>query len=487
MARIGLSLCAALALGGCASLGREPGHAHRFAGEPTRDEQRLLAGRPLRLGIALSGGGLRASYYSMGALRALYEKRILDEADVISAVSGGGYTAYWVYTGQAAVDRGGAPTRFGSARFDDPVFARSLCEQVGNANFVGLPAMIGYGLVGQARALYERRIGEVFGADDPGMTVGQLKPRVEGGYPHLIVNATVLKPKPAGWREGLYEITAAGTNWGGRAKPEASWDEAPAVRYRVAVAASGAAVARLLSRKVDEPPGSPRRKVALYDGGGSENLGAIALIRRGVPTIVVIDAEHDPKYDFPAYRNLKRRLQAWGGDVTIPGIESFLVVRSGRESPPKSYFRGESTLVDARGRTVSSTIHYVKMSMPADFRERLKEQWQETIDAEKEHPQVADFRARMRANFANGEYDCSVHEGQPVPDRSFFEYSVHRYGNWWNRTRRARLSSGFFAMNFPQYTTADQSMYLDQAPAFIGLGYLQALDMIESAGFSQSR
>lgn len=50
---------------------------------------------PPELGVAFSGGGMRAGTYSMGAMAALAEKGLLKDVDVFSAVSGGGYAASW--------------------------------------------------------------------------------------------------------------------------------------------------------------------------------------------------------------------------------------------------------------------------------------------------------------------------------------------------------------------------------------------------------
>ena len=46
--------------------------------------------------IALSGGGARSASFSMGVLKALNHSGLLEEADAISSVSGGGYTSYWL-------------------------------------------------------------------------------------------------------------------------------------------------------------------------------------------------------------------------------------------------------------------------------------------------------------------------------------------------------------------------------------------------------
>jgi len=46
--------------------------------------------------IALSGGGTRSASFAMGVLKALNDGGLLDQADAISSVSGGGYTSYWL-------------------------------------------------------------------------------------------------------------------------------------------------------------------------------------------------------------------------------------------------------------------------------------------------------------------------------------------------------------------------------------------------------
>lgn len=50
------------------------------------------------LGIALSGGGSKASAFAMGVMAGLADHGMLDRADYMSTVSGGGYAAYFYYT-----------------------------------------------------------------------------------------------------------------------------------------------------------------------------------------------------------------------------------------------------------------------------------------------------------------------------------------------------------------------------------------------------
>lgn len=475
ISRIWLAI-AALSMASCTTLPDEAAHGLRLEGDLTPAEKDLLGERRPQLGLALSGGGLRSALYSQGVLRALYEKGVLQHADIISTVSGGGYTGYWLYTAQEALARAEPQARhpFGSARLGDPVFARSLCETIGNSNFVRFPWMIGSAVTGRAVSLYDRRIEQVYGdRDDRQLRFSDIGGLVRQGYPHLIVNATVLKPKPHGWQDGLYEFTAAGTRWGPRG--EKVWAPGPGITYRRAVGISGAAFAPFLKQKVDEPPQNPTGTVTLYDGGGSENLGAIALIRRGVPTIVIVDAEHDPKYGFGAYVNLKNRLPKWDAEIALPEIDEFLKTHRDRESPSQSYFLGKASGRRTDGSSFTSDIHYIKMSMPAALRRRLTEEWGPMAEAGQEPSEFTAFKEAMERSWSEQDrtYDCDQLAGRKLELDTLFGYSVHSYGNWWNRRRRARWRGGFTAMNFPQYTTADQSMYVDQSPAFIGLGYLQ--------------
>lgn len=50
------------------------------------------------LGIALSGGGSKASSFAIGVLAGLADQHLLDSSDYLSSVSGGSYAAYFYYT-----------------------------------------------------------------------------------------------------------------------------------------------------------------------------------------------------------------------------------------------------------------------------------------------------------------------------------------------------------------------------------------------------
>jgi hypothetical protein len=66
-------------------------------------------------GIALSGGGSKASAFAMGVLAGLSDSDLLDQADYLSSVSGGGYAAYFYYSHRLFPElRGGARPSVGN-------------------------------------------------------------------------------------------------------------------------------------------------------------------------------------------------------------------------------------------------------------------------------------------------------------------------------------------------------------------------------------
>ena len=52
------------------------------------------------LGISLSGGGPRSAAFCIGVLAALHKTGLLQRADYLSSVSGGGYASVWFYAQQ---------------------------------------------------------------------------------------------------------------------------------------------------------------------------------------------------------------------------------------------------------------------------------------------------------------------------------------------------------------------------------------------------
>ena len=66
------------------------------AAQPVRGyDEEYCADKPTgrRIGISLSGGGIRSAAFNLGALQALQEEEVLGSAQYLAAVSGGGYIA----------------------------------------------------------------------------------------------------------------------------------------------------------------------------------------------------------------------------------------------------------------------------------------------------------------------------------------------------------------------------------------------------------
>ncbi|MEH6435675.1 hypothetical protein [Massilia sp. DD77] len=89
---------------------------HRFdAGMPDEDPQEELTG------LALSGGGVRSAAFSAGVLAEMYHVRQLQDIDLISSVSGGGYVPLSVMAnaGSCSADSAFAGNRLYRAIFDN--------------------------------------------------------------------------------------------------------------------------------------------------------------------------------------------------------------------------------------------------------------------------------------------------------------------------------------------------------------------------------
>ena len=63
--------------------------ATRMSEEPAQERP----GEELKIGVCLSGGGFRASFYALGIFRYLAEAKLLDRVVAVAAVSGGSIAA----------------------------------------------------------------------------------------------------------------------------------------------------------------------------------------------------------------------------------------------------------------------------------------------------------------------------------------------------------------------------------------------------------
>ena len=86
-----------------------------------------------RLGLCLSGGGFRASFYALGALRYLAEAGRLQQVDVISAVSGGSIAAAAVADGWTRFEAAGGTWETFLQEIDAPFRERVTGKSLRNS------------------------------------------------------------------------------------------------------------------------------------------------------------------------------------------------------------------------------------------------------------------------------------------------------------------------------------------------------------------
>lgn len=445
-------------------------------------EQRLLGIKKPKWGLALSGGGLRSAFFSLGVLKSLYDDRTLDRIEMVSSVSGGGYTAYWLYANHAGKWRGGE--RFGQYSLSDAEFPKRLCELLTKSNFVPygrLKRVLGLRPLPRSVELYESSLRRTFGSSDgTAIALPDLAPTIgRREAPFLIQNATIIEgPQTRSWPSILLELTPLG--YGSSDIGYLNWQASGPARlpmYRT-TAVSGAAFSPL---KQHLPLRHPRTGISSFwanDGGKSENLGAIALIRRGVENIIVSDAEHDPAYKFEAYRTLKAGLGLYGLDLKIDDIDSYL----GRwPTYPYSKSVAIGQVTEQTSGKVISTLYYIKAALAGDVMERMKS---ESALGSRGSLIESRYYAALDATAAKpgGRWRCERLQTEPLVMERWAAFNAGSYAGWLRSLPKSKFvaaiakATGVQAMriDFPQYSTADQSFYIDQAQAFVGLGYLEA-------------
>ncbi|WP_460834105.1 patatin-like phospholipase family protein [Lysobacter humi (ex Lee et al. 2017)] len=453
---------------------------------------RLQGARQPNLSLSMSGGGLRSALVNIGALKALYDDGVLDKVDLVSSVSGGSYASYWMY-GLQYDD----PSRnFGAAAFDNERFLERVCEVVAEANFVPYSRMLGQVIYGPrmfsaSREMYVRSLERTFDQERPDgshgahgdLPIHALAPLIrEHRVPYLIVNATTRYPwvepnDPEGrrptWNQHLFEFTplhyGAFEPYPGRTLWTQANREYPWVR---AVGASGAALP-VLKVAFDQPfaDAEPGDMTFLGDGGWSENLGAIAAFRRGTRAHIVIDGEFDDEGKLGAWNTLAARLKkAEDGKLELKRDDG----------NPQGIYRASLT----RGPDVAP-VYYVKMEIPQWLRAQVYDADPDRARLERIRKEVVSpLATRLGLPQATGpggtrQWQCENLRAAPVhvPDLMYFHLASHlRFRNtpslrelvW--QFNPPWLGS-WVTHRFPETTTTDQSMALDEALAYIALGY----------------
>lgn len=439
-------------------------------------------------GLALSGGGLRSAAFSIGAMKGLYDVGLLDDIDVISSVSGGGYASYWLYSRYD----GRVGTRFGSGAFEETIFPRNVCTLAQKSEFFPLNRMIAAVFSPRDKAFrkYRDAIEWSFGFEDGRTraarrdagnsairTLRSLDAQVaRGDAPYFILNTTIkddrtIAGKIANGIDKTFEIGP--TYRGSTLLSFANWPEGDASikTWCDGVAMSAAALRFKLSRKINNYStdliGS---RIDLADGGFSENLAALPLIERRIKNVVIVDAENDPGYMFESYSNLKAYLKNRKIDLSVDDIDEFLANRKkhGKTFTNAAVARGRAKFEDGS----ESKIYYIKMSRPSSI-------FPPDLRGQKADPLPA-YRSKSRPE------SCPADALEPITReslrREMLSYSRFLNKKWFWRHIVGILP--YINYNFPQITTIDQTFYGDQLEAFIGLGYLEGCEM---AGTSRTK
>jgi hypothetical protein len=477
--------------------------------------EKKLLGEDVHWGIALSGGGIRSAAFQIGVLKQLYDQpssligRVsFDDFKIISAVSGGGYASHLIYTNYYFKNE--KKSKFGFETFDDSVFAESLCNIYTKGNFVVYPKWL---ISGKSLPdYYEQQIRRTFSPNNVSLENRNLflsniaSDVANHTVPYPIYNFTVNGSDV--WKARLFEVTPIqqGNEFMGYTPYEKE-----SLTFSRAATISGAAIESLLKQEIDAPIGKTNpygSKLIVHDGGKSENLGAIALIRRGIPNIIVSDAEHDPDMVYEGLNILIKEVIREGFSVEQITIEN--AIGNKKLSPDMitsdindfklmkylSFDRlkseGFSHFLITKGDTTIQ-MFYIKMQKP----KALFPNYESTVRKDnfnKGWIATRDINAKIKNKEGLNCEDANQAFHNTVMD--------HSYSNWlrnvyWDYDYFIEDGTGLdafivktkiFSLNllsklhdetrllnyeFPHISTTDQSFAIDQSIALVGLGYHQ--------------
>lgn len=261
----------------------------------------------MRIGLALSGGGFRASLFHLGVLRRVAELGWLPRVDAISGVSGGSIIAAFAALRWAEMLRGGGDTEAFQQHIAVP-----FIEAVTTRSFIR-DWMTRAALQGVVRAFDSTYSRTTAMGDVLSERFYEHKSCAElPEAPYTILNATSLISARA-WRftrDGLGDSRIG----------DADWSSGPGLSVGHAVAASAAfppvfSPARIESRAYNfsgttyrDAPVTLSRTIALTDGGVYENLGTEVLTKQTplpggklleIPEFLLVsDGGYPPHYEF---------------------------------------------------------------------------------------------------------------------------------------------------------------------------------------------
>lgn len=470
--------------------------------------------------LCLSGGGIRSAGFSIGVLRGLHEKEILEKIDIISGVSGGSYALSWYYLQQYGEDRKVREDSFSDTYLDKLISQSKMythpeiaLSALGYA--VSFPANIVlnriFSLNADAaflRGMYERALRRTFhdGKDPTFPEALELIHR--NNLPYFIINTSAAidySPSHDGSKlaNRVFEFTPLRFGSDGF-----GYSNEFAVTMGRAVSISGAAVdfgsqvpGRLESALVSSLNvdlgyhienynnkaayenvkrlipfyflvNSNDRKgtdVYLTDGGHSENLGMYSLVRRLCRRIIVVDATFDPDYRFEAYSKLKNALRGeMQVEFEIEEIDRLLKSskHEDKNTEPNAKVNGEPC-EECRRHDMKNrfdTSKPVLKGSVAYFPIKLSDN---TIE-----------ERRIDVTYIKLSIDDGLFDGFPSDDplaevygdaRAYYGKDLVEY--YLKAKMHNDCGEWLFGCGFPHHTTWDQNYTSKQLKAYIDLGY----------------
>jgi len=226
-----------------------------------------------RIGLALSGGGFRATVFGLGALRALHDRGVLGDVTVVSGISGGSLlAAMWAYGPESFADFDTSVTSLVTTGLHWEIARHALAPRAMLADVTSLTrAVAGKPFGGQRSSTRTEALVQALAARPFGQR--QLRDVTRPGRLATVISATDL-------------ATGNAVRFGSEVSSLSSiGDIADPVPVADAVAASAAFPALLphLSRTYTftrRDDTQERRALLMTDGGVYDNLGLTPLLPR---------------------------------------------------------------------------------------------------------------------------------------------------------------------------------------------------------------
>jgi len=487
--------------------------------------------RPPETCLCLSGGGIRSAAFSIGVLKALHQKGMLDKIDIISGVSGGSFALSWYYLQQYGEDRKIKDELF-SSHYQKELLARSRMFPLSDmavselGNIILLPANLFFNHLFAfnfdttlSRRTYERAIRKTFHHEKDLTFPQALELIKQNGLPYFIINTTAAidyGPSYDGSKlaNRVFEFTPLrfGSDGFGYS------DEFPVTVGR-AVAISGAAIdlasttpghlesnlVSALNIDLGYHINNFNHKSSIYylkrfipfyslfnhydktgthiyltDGGHVENLALYSLVRRLCGKIIVVDATFDPDYHFEDYHKVKNGLRSeMQVEVEIEEIDrllqeaelaernNILNVSYGSEYSPRPEELPTRSHFDCSTPVLHGSISYFPLRMRDNTIEQRK----------------------IEITYIKMSIDDGKFYGFPTTDslaevyRDAREYYGDELVHYYLESKlHNNCGKHLFGCEFPQYTTYDQDYTPEQFAAYIDLGYHIVRNEISEVG-----